>query len=113
MSTFGKYEFDQISPAELQERLDAGETLTVIDIREPFEWQETGVIPGALLIPMGDLARGKYQEFDKEGELVLVCAHGVRTADVAVALKMRGWKAAKSMTGGMAQWQGQVVPPGE
>jgi sulfur-carrier protein adenylyltransferase/sulfurtransferase len=108
---FGRFEFEQIAPTELQQRLESGEKLTVIDIREPFEWMETGVIPGAQLIPMGEFARGRYKEFSQDDELILVCAHGVRTADVAVALKMRGWKQAKSMSGGMTQWPGQVVPP--
>lgn len=106
-------DYEQITPDELLARLNAGERITLVDIREPFEWHGTGVIPGAQLIPMGAFAHGRFQEFAPERELVLVCAHGVRTATIAAALKLRGWQAARSLVGGMADWRGPVAAPSD
>lgn len=111
MNMFGRFQYQEIKADEVKNRLDAGEKLTIVDIREPFEWEQTGVIPGAQLIPMGDFARGKFQEFKPEDELILVCHSGVRTADIAAALLRRGYQAAKSMEGGIVAWTGPKVPP--
>lgn len=105
------YEFEEISPEEVQRRLEAGEQLTVIDIREPFEWQMSGVIPQARLAPMRPFLLQQLDTVDKEDEVILVCASGVRTADAAIYMKMKGFKAPKSMAGGMKAWKGQTVPP--
>lgn len=108
---FGGYQYQEISAAEVKRRLDAGEAITVVDIREPFEWQMTGVIPGARLAPMRPFLSGQLDTLDKEQEVVLVCAAGIRTADAAVYMTMKGFKNAKSMAGGMKAWKGPIVPP--
>ena len=110
MNMFGRFSVPEIPAAEVKQRLEQGEKLVIVDIREPFEWQQTGVIPGAQLISMGDFARSRFEEFGPDDEIILVCASGVRTADVAAALTKRGWKAAKSMEGGMSVWTGERVP---
>lgn len=108
---FGSYQFAEIGADEVQRRLGAGEDLLVIDIREPFEWQQTGVIPGARLAAMRPFLLTQLDSLDKEQEVILVCASGVRTADAAVYMSMKGFKQPKSMTGGMKAWRGPVVPP--
>lgn len=108
---FGQFQVTEISAQEVQRRLAAGETLTLIDIREPLEWQQSGVIPGARLAPMRPFLTTQLDSVDKEQEVILVCASGVRTYDAAVYMAMKGFKYPKSMAGGMKDWQGQVVPP--
>jgi rhodanese-related sulfurtransferase len=106
----GQYQYQEISPEELQRRLETGEDVIVVDIREGFEWQATGVIPGARLASMRPFLLTQLDTLDKEQEVVLVCASGVRTADAAVYMTMKGFKNVKSMAGGMKAWKGRSVP---
>ncbi len=108
---FGQYQVKEISAEEVKRRLEAGEQLHVIDIREPFEWQMSGVIPGARLASMRPFLLTQLDTVDKEQELVLVCASGVRTVDAAVYMTMKGFQNVKSMAGGMKAWKGATVPP--
>ncbi len=108
-----QYQFEEISADEVQRRLEDGENLTIIDIREPFEWQQTGVIPGARLSPMRSFLLTQLDSLDKEEEIILVCASGVRTADAVIYMQMKGFKQPKSMAGGMKAWKGAVVPPSQ
>lgn len=101
----------EISAEEVRRRLEAGEELTVVDIREPFEWQASGVIPGARLVPMRPFLLTQLDTLDREAEVIVVCAHGIRSADAAVYMTAKGFQNVKSMAGGMAAWQGPVVPP--
>lgn len=109
-SPFGQYQVNEISADEVKRRLEAGEQLRVVDIREPFEWQMTGVIPGARLSSMRPFLLTQLDSVDKNEEVVLVCASGVRTVDAAVYMAMKGFGNVKSMAGGMKAWRGQVVP---
>ncbi|HWI60618.1 MAG TPA: rhodanese-like domain-containing protein [Symbiobacteriaceae bacterium] len=105
------YTYEEITAAEVQRRLEAGEQLTLIDIREPFEWQMTGVIPGARLVSMRPFLLQHLDGLPKDQEVILVCASGIRTADAAVYMGMKGFSGAKSMAGGMHAWKGQRVQP--
>lgn len=108
---FGRYSYEEISADEVQRRMESGEELILVDIREPFEWQQTGVIPGARLAPMRPFLLSQLDQFDPEAEIILVCASGVRTVDAAVYMNMKGFKQPKSMAGGMKAWKGERVPP--
>lgn len=105
------YRYAEITAAEVQRRLEAGEALTLVDIREPFEWQATGVIPGARLSPMRAFLLQQMESLPKDQEVILVCASGIRTADAAVYMGMKGFTDAKSMAGGMHAWKGPRVKP--
>ncbi|MGA7228224.1 MAG: rhodanese-like domain-containing protein [Acidimicrobiia bacterium] len=72
---------------------------TIIDIREPAEW-ELGTLPGARLISMGEIPQ-RMDEFDKDAPLLLVCRSGSRSHQVAVYLAMSGYSRVANMTGGM------------
>lgn len=95
-----------LRPAEVQERLESGENLLVLDVREDWEFKE-GHIPGARLIPLGGLA-DRLSELDPEVPVVVVCRSGNRSAKGAAILAQAGFKAVYNMTGGMNQWRGQV-----
>lgn len=97
--------FNEISAADLQQRLAAGEKLHVLDVRETDEFA-TGHIPGALNIPTG-LIPVKLDEIDKTKQWYVICLSGGRSATVAAYLTHHGWEAT-NVTGGMIEWTGEV-----
>jgi rhodanese-related sulfurtransferase len=111
MMSFGGFQVQEIAPEEVQRRLEAGEKLNLVDIREPFEWEQTGVIPGARLAPMRPFLLTQLDSLDKEEEIILVCHSGGRTYEAALYMMAKGFKNAKSMAGGMKAWQGPRVAP--
>jgi rhodanese-related sulfurtransferase len=84
----------------------------VVDVREPHETQ-SGVIPGAKLIPMRDVLAQIGELRDLQKPVVVYCAHGVRSANVATHLRDRGLDA-RTLTGGIGAWVsagGELVQP--
>lgn len=94
-----------IQPEELQAKLDAGETVHMIDVRETDE-VETGKIPGAQHLPLG-LVESKHQELDKTEEYVIICRSGGRSGKACEYLESQGFDVT-NMAGGMLEWQGEV-----
>lgn len=98
----------QIDPRELKQRLDRGEKLLLVDVREPWE-HEICRLEGARLIPMGSLAAslGLFEESD---EVVLYCHHGIRSLDAAAWLRAQGVEGARSLSGGIERWAAEIDP---
>ena len=97
---------------ELKERLDAGESVTVVDVREPHETQN-GVIAGAILIPLGQI-EVEWERVKDANEVVTYCALGARSLQAASFLRSKGVFNATSMDGGIVAWTdagGVIVPP--
>jgi rhodanese-related sulfurtransferase len=94
-----------ITPKEVEERLRAGESLHIIDVREPEE-VAAGKIPGAVNIPLG-LIEFRMHELDKKKEYILVCRSGGRSGRAGEFLDSRGYRVV-NMTGGMLAWEGPV-----
>ena len=92
----------EISAARAHELLAAADPPLLIDIREPSEW-ETGRIPGAVHIPMGELAE-KIEPY-REHSLVLYCARGNRSLHAAQALSRLGYAEVVSLAGGITAWE--------
>ena len=97
----------EISPEEVKSRLDKGEAFTLLDVREPWEF-EAASMPGAKLIPMGDVPSRAHQELDPEDHIVVVCHHGVRSMNVTAWLRQQGFEKAQSMLGGIDAWSRRV-----
>ncbi|MFX3623116.1 MAG: rhodanese-like domain-containing protein [Ectobacillus sp.] len=95
-----------ITPKEVQERLEAGETLFLVDVREDEEIAYYGKIPEAVHIKMGDIPN-KLDAFDKGTEYIFVCKAGVRSEYVCKYLNGLGYKAV-NMDGGMMMYEGKV-----
>src|ERR671916_337934 len=93
-----------IMPAELKERLDAGDRPELLDVREPREF-ELARIEGSKLIPMGELSE-RVSEIDPAAETVVICHHGNRSAYVARALEQGGFRNALNRGGGLAASSG-------
>ena len=96
---------------DTQRRIDAGEPLLLIDVREPEEFAITR-IEGATLIPMRDIPASLPQLQAKAGEttLIVFCHHGVRSLHVAHWLREQGVTACQSMAGGIDAWSALVDP---
>jgi rhodanese-related sulfurtransferase len=99
----------EITPLEVQRRLQAGEKLALIDVREPGEFQ-LARIAGAELIPMqavpAELSRLDAQA--DETPLILFCHHGVRSLNAVHWLREQGVVACQSMTGGIDRWSLEI-----
>jgi rhodanese-related sulfurtransferase len=99
----------EITPEAVQAEFDSGEHFTLLDVREPWEYQ-TARIEGAKLIPMGDISSRAHQELDPDDHIVVFCHHGVRSLNVTSWLRQQGFEFAQSMRGGIDAWSRQVDP---
>jgi len=97
----------EISVEEMKGKMDAGESFTLLDVREPWEF-EIARIAGARLMPMGDVPSRAHQELDPDGHIVVMCHHGVRSMNVTVWLRQQGFENAQSMRGGIDAWARRV-----
>jgi|ACXJ01.1.fsa_nt_gi Rhodanese-related sulfurtransferase len=95
---------DLITPEELSEKLDE---YTVLDVREPFEWQ-MGTIADSMRIPMNDIP-DRLHELEREKKYAVICAHGNRSEVVSVYLADNGFKVA-NVIGGMQRWVRSSLP---
>jgi rhodanese-related sulfurtransferase len=93
----------EISVEDVKGKLDADESFTLLDVREPWEF-ETARITGAKLMPMGDVPSRAHQELDPDNHIVVMCHHGVRSMNVTVWLRQQGFENAQSMRGGIDAW---------
>lgn len=98
----------EITPADTKLRLDRGEKLLLVDVREPWEFKFCR-IEGAKLIPMGSIP-ANLQALDTGDEVICYCHHGMRSLDVAVWLRGQGVERAKSLTGGIERWLLEIDP---
>jgi adenylyltransferase/sulfurtransferase len=98
---------NEITPRELSQRLAAHEDFTLVDVREPYEWQ-IGRIEGARLIPLGTL-RDAMSTLDRSREVVVYCRSGKRSADAVRQLDAAGFRAT-NVTGGILRWSDEVDP---
>jgi rhodanese-related sulfurtransferase len=98
----------QISPLELKQRLDRGDDLVLLDVREAEELAIARLV-GAVHIPMGEIA-GRLHEIDPAAEIVVMCHHGVRSTQVASFLAQRDFVRVINLTGGIDAWSQTVDP---
>jgi sulfur-carrier protein adenylyltransferase/sulfurtransferase len=98
----------EITAVELKQRLDRGDKLRIIDVREPNEWQ-INRIPGAQLIPLGEIPR-RYAELDPDEEFIMQCKVGGRSAKAADFLRSVGFKRVLNLRGGILEWIDKVDP---
>jgi adenylyltransferase/sulfurtransferase len=97
-----------ITSVELNERLQRGEPVFVLDVREPQEYQ-INRIQGSTLIPLGELGQ-RYGELDPSLEIVTQCKSGMRSAKAADFLRQKGFKRVRNLKGGILDWIDKVDP---
>ena len=98
----------EILPRDVKQRLDRGEKLLLVDVREPHE-HALCQIEGAVLIPMGSIPTN-LQRLDTDEDVICFCHHGMRSMDVANWLRAQGVKSARSMSGGIDRWSVEIDP---
>jgi rhodanese-related sulfurtransferase len=98
----------RLTPFELRERIERGDDLQLVDVREPDEWA-IGHLPGSILIPRGDLI-ARRDELDRERPVVCICHHGIRSAHAAAVLAAHGFRDVRDLAGGLERWAMDVDP---
>ena len=97
----------QITVKELKQRLDAGEDVFVLDVREPYEYQIANI--GAKLIPQNDVPK-RLDEIDRDREIVVQCRSGQRSQRIAEYLAQQGYPNVKNLAGGILAWADEIDP---
>jgi molybdopterin/thiamine biosynthesis adenylyltransferase/rhodanese-related sulfurtransferase len=97
-----------ISPGDLKARLDAGDGVIVLDVREPYELSICR-IEGARSIPLGELPH-RVHELPRDTDLVVVCHVGPRSASAVTFLRGQGFPRARNLRGGILAWIDEVEP---
>jgi adenylyltransferase/sulfurtransferase len=95
----------QITVTDLKRRIDAGEDLFILDVREPFEYQIANI--GGKLIPMNEVAK-RLAEIDRDREIIVHCKMGGRSQRVAEFLRQSGYEKVANLAGGIQAWSDQV-----
>jgi adenylyltransferase/sulfurtransferase len=98
----------ELTPLELKAALDRGESLVIVDVREPQEYQ-IARITGSVLIPLGEIPQ-RYTEIDRDRLVVCQCRSGVRSAKAAAFLRGVGFERVLNLTGGILRWSDEVDP---
>lgn len=100
-------ELTMITPEEVKNLLEEGETLNIIDVREDEEVAQ-GMITEAVHIPMGEIP-DHLDNLDKNQEYIIICRSGRRSENVSHFLQEQGFKV-KNMLGGMLEYKGETKP---
>ena len=96
---------ENITVEEVKRRIDAGEKLNLVDVREPYEHEESNI--GGILLPLGEIKSMMVDELEpvKGEEVILYCRSGNRSGQAAMILDMLGFANTKNLTGGMLEWE--------
>lgn len=110
MHTGSPPEIPEITPIELKERLDRGDRIVLVDVREPHE-PAIADLPelGQKRIPLREIPL-RADELDPSSELVLYCRSGARSGRAAAHLVQRGYPRVWNLKGGVLKWREDVDP---
>ena len=97
----------QLSVKELKQRMDSGENVFILDVREPYEYQIANI--GGTLIPQNDVPQ-RLAEIDREREVVVQCRSGARSQRIAEFLKQSGYPRVVNLAGGILAWSDEIDP---
>ena len=94
-----------IQPNELKQRMDAGEVLHLIDVRQPDEHAVFNI--GGTLLPLSDILSFQVDSIEslKENEIICYCRSGQRSMQAAMMLESMGFQSVKNLSGGMMAWE--------
>jgi adenylyltransferase/sulfurtransferase len=97
----------KITVEELKTRLDRGDDLYILDVREPHEYEIVNI--GGELIPLGDLPK-RVNELDPLKEIIVHCKSGIRSAKAVDFLRNAGFTKVKNLIGGIDSWAKKINP---
>jgi rhodanese-related sulfurtransferase len=94
-----------ITPEEVKKRMDSGESLHLVDVRQPEENAEFNI--GGILLPLGKIQKMETDDIDnlKNEEVICYCRSGNRSGTAALFLEQMGFTNTKNLTGGMLAWR--------
>ncbi len=95
-----------ITVRELKDRMDKGDQVFLLDVREPHEYS-LAKIEGSVLIPLGELPTS-LEKLDQDAEIVALCKMGMRSADAVMFLLQQGFSNVKNLVGGIDAWSVEV-----
>lgn len=95
-----------ITVRELKDRLDKGDKVFLLDVREPHEYS-LAKIEGSVLIPLGELP-SSLEKLDQDAEIVALCKMGMRSADAVMFLLQQGFSNVKNLVGGIDAWSVEI-----
>ena len=98
----------EVSVQELKRRLDAGDKLQLIDVREPWE-VAIARIPGSTPIPLGQLP-ARLGELQSDSDIIVMCKSGGRSRRATELLLARGYERAANLAGGIEAWADEIEP---
>ena len=98
----------EITPEEVKTKLESGAELTLLDCREPWEYQAAR-IERAVNIPMGEIP-SRLQELDPDHPTACLCHHGARSMHVAAFLMNNGFETVANISGGIDAWSRERDP---
>ncbi|MBK8685158.1 MAG: rhodanese-like domain-containing protein [Bacteroidetes bacterium] len=93
-----------ITAEELKQRINQGEQIHILDVREPHEYEETNM--GAKLIPLGQIMAGQIDEIEdwRDQELIIHCRSGMRSMQACMMLESLGFQKTVNLAGGILAW---------
>jgi adenylyltransferase/sulfurtransferase len=97
----------QLAVKDLKRRIDAGEDVYILDVREPYEYQIAQI--GGKLIPQNEVPR-RLAEIDRDREVIVHCRSGVRSQKIAEFLKQAGYPKVVNLAGGILAWSNEIDP---
>ncbi|MFY9853322.1 MAG: molybdopterin-synthase adenylyltransferase MoeB, partial [Terracidiphilus sp.] len=97
----------QLSVKDLKRRMDAGEDVYILDVREPYEYRIAQI--GGMLIPQTDVPN-RLAEIDREREIIVQCRSGARSQRIAEFLKQQGYPRVVNLAGGILAWSDEIDP---
>lgn len=94
-----------ITPEEVKQRLDAGESLNLLDVRQPEENAEFNI--GGILFPLGKIQTMQTEDIEdlKDQEVICYCRSGNRSGQACMILEQIGFSNVRNLTGGMLSWK--------
>jgi rhodanese-related sulfurtransferase len=94
-----------ITVEEVKRRMEAGEKLNILDVREPYENAEFNI--GGALVPLGNIQAMRTEDIDdwKNDEVIIYCRSGNRSGHACMMLESMGFSNVKNLTGGMLEWR--------
>jgi rhodanese-related sulfurtransferase len=97
-----------ITPEELKAKQDRGESVTLVDVREPNEWAISD-LPGSIKIPLATLPQ-RIADLPQDSEIVVYCRTGGRSGNAVQYLRRQGYQKALNLAGGINRWAEQIDP---
>ena len=97
----------QLTVKELKQRMDAGQEVYILDVREPWEYKIAQI--GGKLIPQNEVPQ-RLAEIDRDREVIVHCHHGVRSQRIAEFLQHSGFPRVVNLAGGIHAWSEEIDP---